>query len=55
MEVTEALRELVIGNVPVSELRIQAMKDGMLTLRQSGLVKVAEGATTLEEVCRETM
>ncbi len=55
MEVTEALRELVIGNVPVSELRTQAMKDGMLTLCQSGLVKVAEGATTLEEVCRETM
>jgi type IV pilus assembly protein PilB len=55
MEVTEALRELVISNVPVTELRAQAMRDGMLTLRQSGLVKVSEGATTLEEVCRETM
>jgi type IV pilus assembly protein PilB len=55
MEVSEKLRELIVTNAPVSELRALAMRDGMLTLRQSGLLKVREGVTTLEEVVRETM
>jgi type IV pilus assembly protein PilB len=36
-------------------LRATAMEEGMLTLRQSGLEKVRDGSTTLEEVVRETM
>ena len=55
MEMSEALRELVIANEPVGELRRQAMLEGMLTLRQSGLQKVREGFTTIDEVVRETM
>ena len=31
------------------------MGEGMVTLRQSGLAKVREGVTTIEEVVRETM
>ncbi len=38
-----------------AELRAAALRDGMLALRQSGLQKVREGVTTLEEVVRETM
>jgi type IV pilus assembly protein PilB len=55
MEMTETLRELVMGNASSSELRKRAIAEGMITLRQSGLHKVAEGMTTLEEVVRETM
>jgi type IV pilus assembly protein PilB len=55
MEMSDALRELVIANEPVTELRKQAMLEGMLPLRQSGLQKVREGFTTIEEVVRETM
>jgi type IV pilus assembly protein PilB len=55
MEMTEPLRELVIANASVAELRTLAVAEGMSTLRQSGLSKVAEGMTTLEEVVRETM
>ena len=55
MEMTEALRELVIANASVAELRTLAVTEGMSTLRHSGLHKVAEGMTTLEEVVRETM
>ena len=55
MEMSESLRELVMANAPVSELRERAMAEGMLTLRQSGLKKAAEGVTTLDEVVRETM
>jgi len=55
MEMTEGLRELVVSNAGVAELRRQAIKEGMHTLRRAGLMKVVEGATTLDEVVRETM
>ena len=37
------------------ELRRKAVDEGMLTLRASGLRKVKEGVTTIEEVVRETV
>jgi len=55
MEITESLRELVISGANAIELRKGAEAEGMLSLRQSGLKKVAEGVTSLEEVVRETM
>jgi type IV pilus assembly protein PilB len=55
MEMSEGLRELVIANAPLSELRQRAVAEGMSTLRQSGMHQVAQGMTTVEEVVRETM
>jgi type IV pilus assembly protein PilB len=55
MEISESLREMIITSAPAVELRNRAVVEGMLTLRQSGLEKVREGLTTLEEVVRETM
>jgi type IV pilus assembly protein PilB len=55
MEVTEDLRELVLVGASALELRRKAMDEGMLSLRQSGLRKVKEGVTTLDEVARETV
>jgi type IV pilus assembly protein PilB len=55
MDMSDELRRLVLDNAPVSELRRVAIAEGMVTLRQSGLRKVREGVTTLEEVVRETM
>jgi type IV pilus assembly protein PilB len=55
MEMSEGLRELVIAGSPAVELRKLAIAEGMLTLRQSGLQKVRDGQTTIEEVVRETM
>jgi type IV pilus assembly protein PilB len=55
MEISERLRELIVLSAPVVELRAVAIAEGMLTLRMSGLQKVREGQTTLEEVVRETM
>jgi len=55
MEVSEAVRDLILQNPPVVELRDLAVKEGMSTLRQSGLAKVRDGVTSLEEVVRETM
>jgi type IV pilus assembly protein PilB len=55
MEVTDELRELVLVGASALELRRKAIDDGMITLRQSGLIKVKLGLTTIEEVARETV
>jgi type IV pilus assembly protein PilB len=55
MEVTDELRELVLVGASALELRRKAIDDGMITLRQSGLLKVRDGLTTIEEVARETV
>jgi len=52
--VTEALRRLVIGKTSGSDLKQQAIEDGMLTLRQDGWRRVMQGQTTIEEVVRVT-
>ena len=55
MEVTEELRELILVGASSLELRRKAVEEGMLTLRSSGLRKVKEGVTTVDEVVRETV
>jgi type IV pilus assembly protein PilB len=55
MEVTEDLRELILVGASALELRRKAVDGGMITLRHSGLRKVKEGITTVEEVVRETV
>jgi type IV pilus assembly protein PilB len=55
MEVTEELKELVLVGASGLELRRKAVDEGMITLRQSGLRKVKDGVTTIEEVVRETV
>jgi type IV pilus assembly protein PilB len=55
MEITDDLRELVLVGASALELRRKAIEEGMITLRQSGLRKVKEGVTTVEEVARETV
>ncbi len=55
MEITEDQRELILSGATVVELRRKAIEEGMITLRQSGLQKIREGITTVEEVVRETV
>jgi type IV pilus assembly protein PilB len=55
MEVTDDLKELILIGASSLELRKRAVEDGMLTLRASGLRKVKEGVTTIDEVVRETV
>ena len=54
MEMTGRLREMIVSCASARELRQQAAEEGMLTLRQSGLKKIAAGVSTVEEVTRET-
>jgi type IV pilus assembly protein PilB len=55
LEVTDEMRELILVGASALELRKKAVEQGMITLRRSGLLKVAEGVTTMEEVIRETV
>ncbi|MEO5740570.1 MAG: type IV-A pilus assembly ATPase PilB [Vicinamibacterales bacterium] len=55
MDITDELRELVLVGASGLELRRKAIDEGMLTLRMSGLRKVKDGLTTIEEVARETV
>src|SRR5215212_7649070 len=54
-EVTEDVRELILVGASALELRRKAVDEGMITLRGSGLRKVKDGVTTIDEVVRETV
>jgi type IV pilus assembly protein PilB len=51
----EEIREAVLVGASALDIKRKAMSLGMKTLRQSGLGKVREGATTIEEVVRVTV
>jgi type IV pilus assembly protein PilB len=55
MEVDEDIKELVLVGASALELKKKAIERGMFTLRRSGLMKVSQGMTTLEEVAREAI
>ena len=55
MIMNDELREMVMRNSPVDELRKVAQRYGMVCLRDMGLMFAHEGTTTLDEVVRETI
>jgi len=54
MVMHEGIKELILRNASVVELKREAVKQGMSTLRMSALQKVREGLTTIEETVRVT-
>lgn len=55
MPITPGLRELILKRANATELKKQAIEDGLITLRADGVAKMLEGHTTAEEVLKETM
>jgi len=55
MPMKEELKELVLSRASTSEIKKEAIRLGMKTLRQSGIAKIKEGVTTIEEVLRSTI
>ena len=49
------MRELILSGGSAYELRQKALQNGMVSLRISGLQKIRDGSTTIEEVMRETV
>ena len=52
MKLTEELKEFVLNGASALELKREAVRGGMVTLRRSALNKLVEGTTTLSEVYR---
>jgi type IV pilus assembly protein PilB len=55
LEVDDEMREMILSGGSSFELRQKAVQAGMMTLRMSGLQKIRDGVTTVEEVVRETV
>ncbi len=51
---TDDLKDLIVQRTNANTIRIQALKNGMITLRQDGWRKVQNGTTTIDEVARVT-
>ncbi|MGD8699332.1 MAG: type IV-A pilus assembly ATPase PilB [Gemmatimonadales bacterium] len=54
MPITTEIRRLIMHGESADVLKERAVADGMLTLRDDGMIKVSRGVTTLEEVLKET-
>ncbi len=50
--VTDSMSTLILKRAPMREIEEQAVKEGMITMKQDGYLKALEGVTTLEEVLR---
>ncbi|MDE2216716.1 MAG: Flp pilus assembly complex ATPase component TadA [Planctomycetota bacterium] len=55
MVIKEEMRRLIAEQANTNLIRIAAKKNGMRTLRESGLIAIDDGLTTIEEIVRETM
>jgi len=55
MVISDDIRELILSGATAVELRRKALEEGMIGLRQSGLQKIRDGVTTIEEVGRESV
>jgi type IV pilus assembly protein PilB len=55
MRFADELKERVLQGASSAELKVEAVRRGMSTLRMSGIRKVIEGVTTPEEILRVTM
>ncbi|BDB25530.1 type IV-A pilus assembly ATPase PilB [Cupriavidus sp. TA19] len=54
MPITEAMQQIILSHGTALQIAEQARKDGVLSLREAGLLKVRQGVTSLEEVLATT-
>jgi len=54
LDLSDHIREMIVGRRPTSEIKRAAIDEGMITLRESGLMKVKNGLTTLREINKVT-
>jgi type IV pilus assembly protein PilB len=55
MQIDDDLRDMILSGGSALDIKKRAIENGMITLRRSGLIKIKEGITTVEEVVRETV
>jgi type IV pilus assembly protein PilB len=52
MTITDSIRDMIVRRAPASEIKAQAIREGMHTLRDDGLEKVMSGISTIDEILR---
>jgi len=55
LELTDEIKEMILAKKPLSEIKKQAMAQGMIPIRKNGLGKVMSGITSFEELNRVTI
>jgi type IV pilus assembly protein PilB len=55
MAIDDTIRELILSGGTAIDIKRRAAENGMISLRRSGLIKIKDGTTTIEEVVRETI
>jgi len=55
MIIDDDIRELILSGGTAIDIKRKAAESGMISLRRSGLIKIKDGITTIEEVVRETV
>jgi len=55
MAIDDDIRELILSGGTAIDIKKKAAEIGMISLRRSGLIKIKDGVTTIEEVVRETV
>jgi type IV pilus assembly protein PilB len=55
LALSDEIRDMILSGASSIELKRKAIEEGMVSLRMSGLQKIRDGSTTLEEVLRETV
>lgn len=55
IEITDDIKDLILSRAQSKDIKRKAMENGMITLRRSGLIKIKDGITSVEEVLRETV
>jgi type IV pilus assembly protein PilB len=55
MQLDDTVREMIMTQASTANLRAEVRRRGMRTLRESGLLSIYEGQTTIDEVVRETI
>ena len=54
MPISEAMQQIILSHGTALQIAEQARRDGVLSLREAGLLKVKQGVTSLEEVLATT-
>jgi type IV pilus assembly protein PilB len=55
LEITPPIRELILARGQAKDIKRKSIEQGMFSLRRSGLIKIKNGTTSIEEVLRETV
>jgi type IV pilus assembly protein PilB len=55
LEITKSLSEIILGSPSELKIEMEAKRQGIITMKQDGIIKALQGTTTIEEVLRVAM